>query len=212
MRLEINSDNNRNSNIINIHNVYNPSPISISSTEELTTLSQLKSILTADEEHVIIEDFNLHHSLWTAPSYLSRHKTADQLIDIVVKENLKLLLPIDIITREVHGQRTTIDLAFATESTANRMLSCGVADTLNMRSDHLSILTEWDMKTIKANEIHKRAWKKMNIKRYTNELKRHLPSIRKPNTNAEIEQYTKEITQAISVAIAALTSWARHSA
>jgi len=212
MRLEINSDNNRNSNIINIHNVYNPSPISTSSTEGPTTLPQLKSMLTAGEEHIIIGDFNLHHPLWTAPSYLSRHKAADQLVDIVVEENLKLLLPIGTITREAHGQRTTIDLAFATESTANRMLSCGVANTLSMGSDHLPILTEWDMKTTKANEIHKRAWKKMDIERYTNELKRHLPSIRKPNTNAEIEQYTKEITQAISIAIAASTPWARHSA
>jgi len=45
----------------------------------------------------------------------------------------------------------------------------------------------------------------MDIERYTNKLKRHLPSIRKPNTNTEIEQYTKKITQAISIAIAALT-------
>ena len=53
--------------IIDVHNIYNPSPTSYSSQEQ-GTLATLRNVLeaTADSvKYIILGDLNLHHPLWS---------------------------------------------------------------------------------------------------------------------------------------------------
>ena len=53
--------------IIDVHNIYNPSPTSYSSQEQ-GTLATLRNVLeaTADSvKHIVLGDLNLHHPLWS---------------------------------------------------------------------------------------------------------------------------------------------------
>lgn len=47
--------------IVNVHNVYNSE--SNSNIRDIQTLVKLKKTLQAQEEHIVINDFNLHHLL-----------------------------------------------------------------------------------------------------------------------------------------------------
>ena len=44
-----------------IHNVYNPSPISYTSSDNPSTLPQIQNALQKPGEHILLGDFNLHH-------------------------------------------------------------------------------------------------------------------------------------------------------
>ena len=44
-----------------IYNIYNPSPVSYSSTDSPSTIPQLEEALGEDREHIIVGDFNLHY-------------------------------------------------------------------------------------------------------------------------------------------------------
>src|SRR5271154_4357783 len=71
--------------IVQIHNVYNPSPGSYSSTNP-GTLTTVRNCLesTADgTEHILIGDFNLHHPYWSGNERLTRHMAADHLLEII---------------------------------------------------------------------------------------------------------------------------------
>ena len=79
--------------VIHIHNVYNPSPASYSSTDSPSTLSTVRSMLTQGVHHILLGDFNLHHPFWNGPSRPTQHAAADQLLDIIDEFNLSLTLP-----------------------------------------------------------------------------------------------------------------------
>ena len=48
--------------IIHVHNVYNFSSESYSAQDSLSTLSRAREMLKVSEEHILLDDFNLHHS------------------------------------------------------------------------------------------------------------------------------------------------------
>ena len=51
------------SDVIDINNVYNPSPISYSSIDSPSTLAIVKRQLIAETKHFLLGDFNLYHPL-----------------------------------------------------------------------------------------------------------------------------------------------------
>ena len=74
------------SDVIHIHNVYNPSPISYSSIDSPSTLAKVKRQLIAETNHILLGDFNLHHPLWNH----SQHAELEQLLNIIEEANLLL--------------------------------------------------------------------------------------------------------------------------
>lgn len=96
-------------------NVYNPSSLSTTFTEEPSTIPRLNELIKDDCEQLIMRDFNLHHSHRGGRKCLTRHTAADSLLNVVTNAELELLLEPGTITREAHNQLTTIDLAFDSE-------------------------------------------------------------------------------------------------
>ena len=79
---------------LQIHNVYSTSPTHQSSMDILTieTLaSQLQAI--QDDTYIVVGDFNLHHPSWGGAHYLTQHRVADHLIEVVEAVDLDLALP-----------------------------------------------------------------------------------------------------------------------
>ena len=63
--------------LIHIHNIYNPSPISYSSTDSPSTIPAAKAAIGATGEHILLRDFNLHHPYWSGPSKPTQYAAAD---------------------------------------------------------------------------------------------------------------------------------------
>ncbi len=50
---------------INMHNVYNVSLSSYTTRNVLIVIKTVKHCLNDDEKHILLKNFNLHHSLWS---------------------------------------------------------------------------------------------------------------------------------------------------
>ena len=105
--------------LIHIHNVYNPSPISYSSTNSPLTIPEAQYSLESDGEHILLGDFNLHHLYCSSPSQPTQHVAANQLLNLVPEKKLLLTLPKGTVTWEARGSYSTIDFVFMTEFLKN---------------------------------------------------------------------------------------------
>jgi hypothetical protein len=68
---------------INVHNVYNVSFNSYTSTSTLFVIETIKRQLNDENKHIILKDFNLHHFLWSDSMRLTQHDAIDQLLNVV---------------------------------------------------------------------------------------------------------------------------------
>lgn len=196
---------------LRIYSVYNPCPYSTTSTEGPSTLPLLEQALQTEEEKLVVGDFNLHHPQWTGPNTFSRHAAADKLVDITVEKQLELLLPPGSITRDTHGQQTTIDLTFGSEWTASRTLYCGVRKDLHHGSDHLPVETTLSLRTTTVRQAKRRLWKELDHELLKATLKDTLPRPYKLYNRNEIDAYVSEIHNTIQKAIEKSVPWARPS-
>lgn len=204
------------SQCIHLHNVYNPSPLSTTSTDSPSTIPRLRAALATEGTHIMLGDFNLHHPYWGGQRCFSRHAMADQLIQLVTDSRLDLLLPPGTITRQMNAQQTTIDLVFADEWITERLLKCGVREDLHHDSDHLPIVTEISLHTTAANPAPCRAWKRMDPEKLLSAIEKnfqHLHSDTQQLTSSEeIEMYAQQMQDMIQQAIQEAVPWAKPSA
>ena len=73
---------NQNDRKIFIHNVYNSKSIFFFSTNNSGSLSALSRCLTVEGEHIVLENFNLHHSWWKSTKEFTQNAMIDNLINI----------------------------------------------------------------------------------------------------------------------------------
>jgi exonuclease III len=109
--------------VLQIHNVYNPSPASYSSKEPGTieTLRKILETSVSETNHVVVGDFNLHHPLWCSIERLTRHEAADILLDVAYNHSLELVTPRGTVTWRARGTQSTIDLAFLSQNLVTRV-------------------------------------------------------------------------------------------
>ena len=68
--------------ILHIHNIYNSSSSSYND-RELNSLKNLLWMLTVLKLHILLRDFNLHHSYWSGLRRLTQHALTDNLIEMI---------------------------------------------------------------------------------------------------------------------------------
>ena len=74
-----------------IHNIYNLSSTFYSSTDNVSTISVIeKCINEIETKHIVLSDFNLHHSLWSESLRLTQHAMTNKLIDVIDEADMKL--------------------------------------------------------------------------------------------------------------------------
>ena len=186
---------------VHIHNIYNPSP-----TRDCPqgTLPTLRGVLSRemDGEHIVLGDFNLHHPLWGGIEQRPPHREADYLLSVVEEHQLNLILPPGTRTRQEQGHNTTIDLVFATQWLADRIISCGLADEqLDHDSDHLPISTIIQVSTAERQSPSKRRWDLMDKDALRRKIEEQLPTPRVPTTMGEIDQLVEEVADTLTGAI-----------
>ena len=139
--LKITTHINGTSELIHIHNVYNPSPTSYSSVDSLSTFSAIKKQLDVEAHHILLGDFNLHYPFWNDSLKSTHHLAADHLLEIVDNKNLSLTLPKSTITWEAKNSSSTIDLVFMSEYLAERLEHCKSRPDLDHLSGHIPVST-----------------------------------------------------------------------
>ena len=112
--------------MIHIHNVYNLSSASYVFTDSSFMLSMIKRQLQTDVKHVLMKNFNLHHSLWCDSSRLTQHATTSQLLDLIETANLDLTLSQSMITWQTKNATSIIDLMFMSKYLREKLIHCEI--------------------------------------------------------------------------------------
>ena len=125
--------------MINIHEIYNSSFASHTKTTNLSNLFALKQTLRMQSESIIVDDFNLHHSLWARLFYSRQHALLETLMKLMREANATLTLLENTITRDYHEEKTTIDLFFTTDALTNKLIRYDINHSMKNFFDHLFI-------------------------------------------------------------------------
>ena len=146
-----------------IHNFYNQPPGSYSTTAYPSSLAHLPSLLAREGEHLVLGDFNLHHSLWCSPSNPAAHKAADPVIEDLIAHEMELATPRGLVTWKARGQESTIDLAFVSRQLQHRLVECDTPEALNHGSDHFPVSLHFELCPVRTEPQPTRAWKKTDF-------------------------------------------------
>jgi hypothetical protein len=192
---------------INVHNVYSVSLSSYTTRSVLVVIETVKDCLNDDEKHILLKDFNLHHSLWSDATRSTQHDATNQFLDVVQQTQFKLALSSKTIIWETRHFQNTIDLIFMTKKLQKEFIHCMTKSNMNQSSDHISIFIKL-MIIVKRNESRRRrAWKNMSVDKLVSSW-RELVVSQSFNCNAQIEDYALKIQQCVLNAIEFFVSWA----
>jgi exonuclease III len=188
---------------LSIHNIYNPSPSSYSASD-IGTLEILRNCLQqAENDHIVVGDFNLHHPLWNGLARPTQHNAADILIDIARNASLDLATECGTITWQARGVYSTIDLSFLSQNIKERLIKCIPRLDMAQSSDHLPIETSLDLQTQVSVTTRKRCWKKADIRKLREHLGQTNFTHTEPTKKEHIDTYVYELTQAVTRGIEA---------
>ncbi len=192
---------------INVHNVYNVSLNFYTTRSALTIIKIVKNCFNDDEKHILLKNFNLHHSLWSDTTRSTQHDATNQFLNVAQQTQFRLILFSNIVIWETRHFKNTIDLIFMTKKLQKKFIHCMTRSKMNQSSDHISIFTKL-MIIVKRNESRRRrAWKSMSIDKLLNSW-RELVASSSFNCVAQIEAYAQKIQQCILRLIKIFVSWA----
>ena len=197
--------------VIQVHNIYNPSPQSYSSTAQ-GTLATLRNCLQVQaNNYIMMGDFNLHHPYWCGLARPTQHAAADILLDIAQESLLTLATPRGTTTWTARGSESTIDLAFISQSLENELIKCRPRHDIAQSSDHFPIEVLLRIQPQLFVSSRRRCWKKTDSEK----LMKALSNTDIPNhpleNREQIDARIQEITQAVTNAIESSVPWARPS-
>jgi Endonuclease-reverse transcriptase len=183
-------------------NIYNPCDDSALPALKLYFQGSRVNLTSNSHDLVIVAgDFNCHHPTWNPPGYTRHDEEADKLVDIASDLGLGLLIPPGTVTFPNAG--TAIDLVWANNTAANRMLKCHVSQAHDQGSDHLAIETLLTAEMQKAPEVPSFNYDKTDWEEFNKVLPKVLPHIPHPSTlwsAAAIDGYTEQLTNALTKA------------
>jgi ribonuclease HI len=198
-------------NKLNIINVYNEVV-----TNTLQVLDETIQGLDSRDELLVLGDFNLHHPFWS-----TRHRhvnigvqAAEPLLNIIEGFDLQLLTVPGTPTHRWKDGESTIDLTFASEDIASRVIHCRIDTRLDHDSDHLPIATTIDWSWQPAPPSRKRLWAKTNVPLLQQTVKNRLPQVPKATElqdEESFDRYVSAIIGAIDAGIEASTPWSNPS-
>ncbi len=196
--------------IINIHNVYSSSFVFYTFRIVLTFLKTMKSKFVNKENHILLNDFNLHHSMWKEIFKSIQHDAANQFINVVLQTRMQFTLSTSIIIWKTRHLNNTINLMFMINWFVNNVINCETRFDFNQSSNHISIFVTL---TFEMNFVlikQKRAWKRVNVEKLRSNLR--LFSVSSSfNIVEQIKVFANFIQLSIHKAIDAIVSWARFA-
>ncbi len=124
---------------LNITNIYSPPPESYNHVDDSSPIHCLQETLDQPGEHVLVGNLNLHHKSWGGNQVNREHRMTADLLKHVEQSNLVLTTSPGMVTRDLHGSKTTIDLTFVSPTIHDRLIHCQEATELDKASDHKPI-------------------------------------------------------------------------
>ena len=203
--LIIEQEDQMNRSIIHIHNIYNSLSSSYNSSE-LNSLKNIPQMLTVPELHILLRDFNLHHSYWSGLTRHTQHVLADNLIEMIQEKEMKLALSVEAVTWEARHTWSMIDLVFISEMLSNIILHCKSVSALEQSSDHISISTEVLWKAAITQSIKWHNWKKVNVNMLNARMHELLSEIQLNDIYTEIKRYAEDIERILHTVMNELIS------
>ena len=137
---------------INIHDIYNLSSINHNEILKKENFFALKQTLCMQNKNVIMNDFNLHHSVWERFLYSRQHLLSNDLLIMMRIINITLLLFWNIVTKNYQNFKIIINLSFATIKIVDKFISCDVIYEMKNSFNHLFIDTIFDLKAQKKSK------------------------------------------------------------
>ncbi len=185
-----------------VHSVYSqpPGSYNIEASQYNNPFELLNQLFSdhPDHQHVTVGDFNLHHPLWASIHAPAAHTAADRLIEVMIEAgSAQLLTPSGLITYPTALGGTTIDLAFATETIANRLLECKIAPELDYSSDHQPVSVKFQAQVLEAQARPSRCWKNADLE-LASRLAANLDTSRIIRSKAELEAYARYLSGFLS--------------
>ncbi len=188
------------SRIVHIHNVYSASSISYFSNESFSSLKTMKRLLNDDAKHVLLKDFNLHHSLWSNSTRFTQHVAIDQLIEIFNTTHMQFCLSQNIIIWKAKNSIDTIDLMFMTSRLQACVTHCENRFDLNQFSDYILVFTIFTLKMKQTSITKKHVWKRLDYDKFYAHLLLFVASSASRSEN-EIKNLTQELQRSITTII-----------
>jgi ribonuclease HI len=198
-------------NQLHIFNVYNEV-----ATDTLSKLEEAIGDVDPADELLVLGDFNLHHPLWSKTHRRANQgiRAAQPLLRIVESFHLQLLTVPGTTTRRWAEGESTIDLTFASEDIASRLIHCRVDAQSDYDSDHLPIATSIDWRWQPATLTKKRMWTKTDLTLLRQAVQNKLPKMPDALTLSDeggINEYVQSIVNALVAGIDASTPWSNPS-
>ncbi len=147
---------------IYIHNVYNAFSISYTFLKSFVVFAIVERLLQNDAKHILLSDFNLHHSLWSRSTRFTQHVVVDQLIDFINAKHMQLCLSQSIITWETRNSLNIIDLVFVTSKLQVSVTHYESRRDFNQFSNYISISTILTLKIKRILNKKRRVWKRFD--------------------------------------------------
>ena len=126
--------------------------------------------------------------------------------------NATLTLLEDIIIKNCHEKRTTIDLFFTTDVLIKKLIECKINQSIKNSFNHLFIETCLKLYFVeKSMRCSRRDWKSMNLEKFEQYLETHLlESLSKEKSERQrINEYIESLLRNIEKTIKNFTSWAK---
>jgi hypothetical protein len=194
-----------------IHNFYNQSPGSHSTTDYPSSLTLLPDLLAREGEHLVLGDFNLHHPLWSGPRNPAAHKAAEPVVETLLAEGMELATPRGTITWEARGLSSTIDLAFTSQLLTQRLVECTINKDLDHSSDHFPISLQFELSIARTQPQPTRAWKKTDFDLVALTTTRELLPPGELSTPQQIDTYSDYLIDFTQRLVDLAVPWAKPS-
>jgi ribonuclease HI len=197
-------------NKFHVINVYNEVV-----TSTLQDLRETISRLDPRDEILMLGDFNLHHPLWSTTRHLAMNgiRAAQPLLAIAEDFQLELITVPGTPTHRWKDGESTIDLAFASEDVASRVIHCKIDTRLDYDSDHLPIGVAIDWSWQPTIPSKRRLWAKTDrplLRRTVDSRLSQMPHTDLTDKDA-IDNYVASIVNALNAGIDASTPWSSPS-
>ncbi len=157
--------------IINIHNVYSSSFVFYTFRIVLSVLKTMKSKLVNDKKHILLSDFNLHHSMWNEIFKSIQHDATNQFINVVLQTRMQFTLSTNIIIWKARHLNSTINLVFMISWLVNNVINCETRSDFNQSSNHISIFITFIFEVNFVSIKQRRAWKRVNVEKLRSNLR-----------------------------------------
>ena len=131
--------NNKSSNSINIHNIYNSFFVSYSFKNNSFTMLITKQQLQNKNKHILFGNFNLHHSYWNEFFKLTQHAATNALLNAIQNANINLILSRNIVMWKTKNPCNIIDLMFITNNLSKKVKRCKIKSKMNQSFDHILV-------------------------------------------------------------------------